>query len=70
VVSKVLKTIRGTMEFADGETVEFQLADEVDSRWGNTESVLWRAVGPCEVMVDALRDEGYFREEDDEEESE
>jgi len=46
--------VKGTIAFADGQTVEFMIGHEIDSRWGNVEEVLGRAVEPCQIMYEGL----------------
>jgi len=49
-----IRHVKGTIEFADGQTVEFMIGHEIDSRWGNVEEVLGRAVEPCDIMYEGL----------------
>ena len=52
--------VTGTITFDNGETVEFSLAPDCDTRWGNETKYLGYAVDPCGAMWSALADRNHF----------
>lgn len=55
--------IKGTITFADGEKVRFQMTGDTDIRWGNSSEILGRAVLPCEEMARAISTEELWENE-------
>ena len=55
--------VEGKVTFTDGKVVEFMLAADGSSRWGETKEILGRAVDPTEAMQSALRAGGHYEED-------
>lgn len=60
MADRKIRTVMGTIEFDDGESVQFLLTSEGSSRWGNVENILGDAVEPCDEMSKALAFADYY----------
>ena len=62
-----IRDVSGTIEFVDGEKVEFSITKDGWSQWGNTEAVLYRSNLALEEITDVLRQNEHLEPEEESE---
>ena len=57
--------VQGTITLENGETVQFLIASDMESSWGNTAEFLGHAVDARAAMWLGLADAGLFTNQED-----